>query len=231
MRPSPPSPRPRPRPRPRTFHSLIFFQIIAALVALLTLGLTACESLRITRIEQVPPGADQGSGRPSISEEEPDLAILLTMQYYEAAALANRRLEILPSFRIAAERILVPGPEAESSALLALAEGDVFIEIAGAEPATALCDSAQIGRDGVWLSGRPVLRRGLSVVAATSAETVFFVSGQRLDVRGPHRLYSWDALPQFRSEIEGSLGGPNPLLPPAPGWLPLPDPPDAATDP
>jgi len=227
MRPYPPPPRCRQRPP----HSPDLFPIIAALLALLTLGLTACEGVRITRIEQASPEASQGSGRPSISEEEPDLAILLSMQYYEAAALANRRLEILPSFRIAAARILVPGPEAENSALLALAEGEVFIEIAGAEPATALCDSAQIGRDGVWLSGRPVLKRGLTVVAATSADTVFFVSGQRLDVRGPHRLYSWDTLPQFRSEIEGSLGGPNPLLPPAPGWLPLPDPPDAAADP
>ncbi|HSI61649.1 MAG TPA: hypothetical protein VLE43_00985, partial [Candidatus Saccharimonadia bacterium] len=105
--------------------------------------------------------------------------------------------------------------------------GKVFVQIDFRDKLVGLAQEAYIESDGeVILRGRPLLKRGRSVVEGLSETTVYYIKGTRLQVIGKHRMAkqeggiesphggtirpSFDVQPTWRRAWRD---GPNPLLP------------------
>jgi len=190
------------------------------IAAAISVGLAGCE------IIDDPAALEGGASEDPFSDDETrasigtpdsvgdtvDIDFLLGMSYPEAVAMSSMSMEVPPFFRVAAHSIEHPPVLAGEKVTGFEAKGNVFLEIDLAESLTALCDHAEVSESEVILRGRPVLRRGSSVVEATSQDTFFIVNGiDDIQVEGPHRLRQLgDRIPA------GDLGN-NPLLPPLDG--------------
>lgn len=188
-------------------------------VLLLACALSGCGSLK----EE--PGRE-GEPAGKFVETSPDVGLLLSMSYQEAAKISPQKLEVPPFFKVAADEIEVVRRSKDGAPLKVRAKGKVFLEVGFREPAVALCQEVYFGDDEVILRGRPLLQRGGSIVEGLDDSTVFYLLGLRLRVIGPHRLTNQGqlvsapqsppapgdpALPWRGSPWET---GPNPLLPP-----------------
>lgn len=195
-----------------------------AISSLAVLALTGCGSLNKDKDSEA---ADTG-GRPV--EASPDLGLLLSMTYAEAAKISPQKLELPPFFKVAADEIEVVKTFKDGSPKKVRAKGKVFLQIDFREPAVALCQEAYFGDDEVILRGRPLLQRGGSIIEGLDDGTVFYMLGLRLRAIGLHRLTNEgqlaSAMPSMSPGIRGISdpalpwrgspweAGPNPLLPP-----------------
>jgi hypothetical protein len=151
--------------------------------------------------------ADAGADAPGAA----DVGFLLTMSFNEAKKISPRSLELPPYYKVAADEITVVSTRADGSPKKIRAKGHVFLQIDYREELIGLGQEALIGSSEVILRGKPLLRRGHSVVEGLDDRTVFYVEGLRLQVIGLHRITSEsDVTPAWRGSWKD---GPNPLLP------------------
>lgn len=148
-----------------------------------------------------------------------DVGFLLTMNYAEARKLSPRSMELPPFYKVAADEITVVSENRDGSPKRLRAKGHVFLEIDYRAELIALGQEALIGGNEVILRGKPLLRRGRSVVEGLADRTVFYIEGLRLQVIGLHRITSESGVtPAWRGSWKD---GPNPLLPAlSPGDVP-----------
>ncbi len=140
-----------------------------------------------------------------------DIGFLLSMNYSEAKALSPQSLELPPYYKVAADEITVVSTKSDGTPKKVRAKGHVFLQIEFSEELSGLGQEALIGGGEVILRGRPLLRRGRSVVEGLADRTVFYIEGVRLQVIGLHRITSDSGVtPAWRGSWKD---GPNPLLP------------------
>jgi hypothetical protein len=143
---------------------------------------------------------------------------LLSMTWGEAREINPHHLEIPPNYKVAADEITVLKTGAGGEPLRARARGHVFMQVDFREQLVALGQEALIGSDGeVILRGKPLLKRGRSLVEGLDDTTVFYIKGTRLQVVGRHRLSKQntggDSFPVAPTWSRSWKEGPNPLLP------------------
>lgn len=148
-----------------------------------------------------------------------DVGFLLTMSYGEAKKLSPQSMELPPFYKVAADEITVVSEKPDGSPKRVRAKGHVFLQIDYREELSALGQEALIGGSEVILRGKPLLRRGRSVVEGLADRTVFYIEGLRLQVIGLHRITNESGVtPAWRGSWKD---GPNPLLPAlSPGDVP-----------
>lgn len=148
-----------------------------------------------------------------------DVGFLLTMSYSEARKLSPQSMELPPFYKVAADEITVLSVKPDGSPKKVRAKGHVFLQIDYREELSALGQEALIGDREVILRGRPLLRRGRSVVEGLADRTVFYIEGLKLQVIGLHRITNESGVtPAWRGSWKD---GPNPLLPAlSPGDVP-----------
>lgn len=140
-----------------------------------------------------------------------DIAFLLSMNYAEAKGLSLQSMELPPYYKIAADEITVVSTKPDGTPKKLRAKGHVFLQIDYDEALIGLGQEALIGGGEVILRGRPLLRRGRSVVEGLADRTVFYIEGIRLQVIGYHRKTNESGVtPEWRGSWKD---GPNPLLP------------------
>lgn len=178
------------------------------------LGMVGCDTLGKLSGATDEPGASEAGGPSG------QTSLLLGMSYAEAAVISPKKLEVPPFFKVAADEIEVVRVNKDGTPRSVRAKGKVFLQMDFREPGTALCQEAYFGDEEVILRGRPILKRGGSVVEGTAGSTVFYILGLRLRVIGQHRLTNegqvMSSLPEGAPGEWGRSweGGPNPLLPP-----------------
>lgn len=155
-------------------------------------------------------------------EDAVDVGFLLSMTYEEASKLSPQNIIVPPFYKVAADEVKVLKQDSEGHPLKVRAKGHVFMQVDFRDQLTALGQEAYIESGGeLIIRGKPLLKRGRSVVEGLTDSTVFYIRGTRLQVIGSHRLVkeensgaggrpSFDVKPAWsRSWKEG----PNPLLP------------------
>jgi hypothetical protein len=172
----------------------------------------------VTGCETAQKGKDASSAGGSSKGEDAAVNVnfLLSMTWNEARTLSPQHLEIPPYYKVAADEIKVLESNEAGRPQRVRAKGHVFMQVDFNEQLTSLGQEAYIERSGeLILRGKPLLKRGRSLVEGLSDMTVFYIEGTRLQVVGLHRLTRQDdggasVLPAWsRSWKEG----PNPLLP------------------
>jgi hypothetical protein len=160
-------------------------------------------------------------------QEGVDVGKLLSMTFDEAKKVSPNSLSVPPFYKLTADEISVLRTNAKGQPERVRAKGKVFVQIDFREKLVALAQEAYIESDGeVILRGRPLLKRGRSVVEGLAETTVYYIKGTRLQVIGKHRLAkqeggiesphggtirpSFDIQPTWRRAWKD---GPNPLLP------------------
>jgi hypothetical protein len=140
-----------------------------------------------------------------------DVGFLLTMTYGEAKKLSPQSMELPPFYKVAADEITVVSTKPDGTPKRVRAKGHVFLQIDYREELSGLAQEALIGGSEAILRGKPLLRRGRSVVEGLADRTVFYVEGLRLQVIGLHRITTGSGVtPAWRGSWKD---GPNPLLP------------------
>jgi hypothetical protein len=159
-------------------------------------------------------GADGAEG----TKEAVDVSFLLSMTWKEAKTINPQHLEIPPFYKVAADEVKVLKSDEAGRPLRVRAKGHVFMQVDFREQLTSLGQEAYIESGGeLIMRGKPLLKRGRSLVEGLTDMTVFYIRGTRLQVIGSHRLTkqegggeSFSVMPTWsRSWKEG----PNPLLP------------------
>jgi hypothetical protein len=147
-----------------------------------------------------------------------DVGFLLSMTWSEAKKISPQSLVIPPHYRVAADEVTVLKRDDAGRPTRVRARGQVFLQVDFQEQLTSLGQEAYIESGGeLIMRGKPLLKRGRSLVEGLTDMTVFYVKGTRLQVVGRHRLIkqerggeSFSVQPDWsRSWKEG----PNPLLP------------------
>jgi hypothetical protein len=140
------------------------------------------------------------------------------MTWSEAQKLSPQHLDVPPYYKIAADEIQVLKRDDAARPVRVRAKGHVFVQVDFSEQLVALAQEAYVESGGeLIMRGKPLLKRGRSVVEGLTDMTVFYAKGTRLQVVGQHRLTrqrgvddSFEVKPTWtRSWKEG----PNPLLP------------------
>lgn len=157
-----------------------------------------------------------------------DVGALLSMTYVDAKKISPQSLEMPPFYKVTADEISVLKSDAAGRPSRARARGKVFVQIDFRDKLIALGQEAYIEANGeIIVRGKPLMKRGRSVVEGLSDTTVFYIRGTRLQVLGKHRLAkqqapviesphggvirpSFDVRPSWRRSWKD---GPNPLLP------------------
>ncbi len=140
-----------------------------------------------------------------------DVGFLLSMSYDEAQKISPTSAHVLPNYHVAADMVKVTSKSADGQPLRATAKGHVYLQIDYNEPLTALGQEALVGGHEVILRGKPLLKRGRTVVEGLEDTTVFFIMGSRLQVVGKHRITTDKGVtPTWPRAWKD---GPNPLLP------------------
>ena len=132
--------------------------------------LVACEAIEKPEREVSEDGTRASSGTPDDFGDSVDINFLSTMTYVDAASMASQSMELPPYFRVAAENITHPRLGQGEELTEFTATGNVYLEVDFADPVSALCQEAAVNMQEVVLRGRPVLRRGQSIIEATSLE-------------------------------------------------------------
>lgn len=140
-----------------------------------------------------------------------DVSFLLSMSFSEAQSISPANL-VFGNYRIAADEINVLSKDKAGNPQRLRAKGHVFIEIDMGEDARALAQEALLDKDEAILRGKPLLKRGRSVVEGDDDMTVFDVQGTKLKVIGRHHLTTDEngVTPGWKRTWKE---GPNPLLP------------------
>jgi hypothetical protein len=141
-----------------------------------------------------------------------DVSFLVSMTWNEAKTISAQHLEVPPFYKVAADEVRVLRSDETGRPLRVRARGHVFMQVDFQEQLTALGQEAYIRSDGeLILRGKPLLKRGRSLVEGLSDTTVFYIKGTHLEVIGKHRLTKQNALEPAWSRSWKE--GPNPLLP------------------
>jgi hypothetical protein len=179
--------------------------------------LAGCESVKKEADGQDADGAATVAN--GAAGDTADVGFLLSMTWDEAKKLSPQQLEIPPFYRVAADEVQVLRSDEAGHPTRVRAKGHVFMQADFREQLTSLGQEAYIESDGeVIMRGRPLLKRGRSLVEGLTDLTVFYVKGTRLHVIGRHRLAkqdaaggeSFDVMPTWTRSWKD---GPNPLLP------------------
>lgn len=166
---------------------------------------------------------DKAAGQ---DEKAEDVSQLLSMTFEESKKISAQSLVIAPFYKVTADEIVVLKKDARGQPVRVRAKGRVYLQVDFKEQLIALGQEAYIERNGeLILRGKPLLKRGRSLVEGLSEYTVFYIRGLHLQAIGSHRLTSkpgtgesypddestpWRVTPMWtRSWKEG----PNPLLP------------------
>ena len=140
-----------------------------------------------------------------------DVGFLLTMSFAEAKAISPKNLIFAPFYKIAADEITVDSKDALGQPKRVRAKGHVFLQIDYRDEVRALGQEALISADEVILRGKPLMRRGRSVVEGQDDSTVFYIEGTKLHAIGKHRVTNENGVtPTWKNTWRD---GPNPLLP------------------
>lgn len=183
--------------------------------------------------------SDAASGKAGDSSAV-NVSFLLSMTFEEARKMSGASEEMPPYFKIAADEVNVQARNSLNFPKRIRAKGRVFLEIDFRERLNALAQEALISPEEVILRGKPLLKRGRTVVEGLEDTTVFYVRGVDLRVIGRHRIttekgvtptwkHSWSAgpnplLPALTPNDVPKDVRATPLLPPPPGFVqPSPD--------
>jgi hypothetical protein len=141
---------------------------------------------------------------------------LLSMTWNEAEKLSAQHLEIPPYYKVAADEVKVLKSDEAGHPLKVRAKGHVFMQVDFSEQLKSLGQEAYIESGGeLILRGKPLLKRGRSLVEGLADTTVFYIKGTRLQVVGLHRLTRQNDSGVFELPAwsHSWKEGPNPLLP------------------
>ncbi len=190
------------------------------------MGLAGCKTVS-TEEEQLygAPGAIGANGA-AAGADAVNVGFLLTMTYDEAKRLSPKSMVIPPFYKVAADEITVEKQDAAGQPLRVRAKGRVYLQIDFRENLQALGQEALIEAGGeIIVRGKPLLKRGRSVVEGLADETVYYIRNTRLQVIGRHRIVKqegqvetpsgataprFNVLPTWQRSWQE---GPNPLLP------------------
>lgn len=167
----------------------------------------------------------ESAGKPDDKVE--DVSQLLSMTFEESKKLSAQSLVVAPFYKVSADQITVLKKDSKGQPVRVHAKGKVYLQVDFSEQLIALGQEAYIERDGeLILRGKPLLKRGRSLVEGLSDFTVFYIRGLRLQAIGSHRLTSkpgsagetypedaptgWKVAPTWTRSWKD---GPNPLLP------------------
>ncbi|HSJ03611.1 MAG TPA: hypothetical protein VK956_14210 [Verrucomicrobium sp.] len=174
--------------------------------------LSGCNAVPITDAHSVPTIGGLPQAKPKV---DPDA--ILSMTYAEAKKISPKNLEVPPFYKIAADEITVLKSDAAGNPVRVRAKGKVFMQVDFREQLITLGQEAYIESGGeLIVRGKPLLKRGRTVVEGLTDYTVFYIKGLRLQVIGSHRKATQDAsgtpivMPEWKRSWKE---GPNPLLP------------------
>jgi hypothetical protein len=176
---------------------------VACLVGAIALPLfTGCQDIKKTFTSEKKESKENGN---------PDVSFLLSMSYAEAKAISPKNLIFAPFYKIAADEITVDSTDSQGMPKRVRAKGHVFLQIDYRDEVHALGQEALISANEVILRGKPLMKRGSSVVEGLDDFTVFYIEGTRLHVIGEHRLTNESGVTSTWKNTWRD--GPNPLLP------------------
>ena len=183
--------------------------ICRCLAALLMLAAAGCSTLGKGGKSDESEKKDEASS--AKVEDKADAAFLLTMSYAEASAISPQKMTVPPFYKVAADEITVSSRRSDGQPKSIRAKGHVFVQIDYRDEVRALGQEALIEDDEVILRGRPLMKRGPSVIEGLDDRTVLYIRGLKLQVLGSHRLTSDGGVtPAWKGKWQD---GPNPLLP------------------
>jgi hypothetical protein len=140
-----------------------------------------------------------------------DVSFLLSMTFEEAKRMGAHSEEMPPYFKIVGDEVTVLARNSMNFPKRIRAKGRVFLEVDFREKLISLCQEALISPEEVILRGKPLLKRGRTVVEGLDDTTVFYVRGVDLHVIGKHRITTEKGVtPTWKHSWKE---GPNPLLP------------------
>ncbi|CAN5875898.1 hypothetical protein BH11VER1_BH11VER1_32710 [soil metagenome] len=191
------------------------------------LGLAACSFSVLPGCATRPQTSDEGVAK--ADEKTEDVSQLLTMTFEESKKLSAQSLVIAPYYKVSADVITVLKKDTKGLPVRVYAKGKVYLQVDFREQLIALGQEAYIERDGeLILRGKPLLKRGRSLVEGLNEYSVFYIRGLHLQAIGSHRLTSqpgkpgndqsypdeeptaWRVAPTWTRSWKD---GPNPLLP------------------
>lgn len=183
--------------------------LVAGLICLIPSACTSPGKKPETVVEGKKSDADSKAKNDASSPV--DVGFLLSMTFDEAEKISPASVHVLPNYHVAADSVKVTSKTADGQARRATVKGHVFLQIDFGDSLTALGQEALVGGNEVILRGKPLLKRGRTVVEGLEDATVFFIMGSRLQVVGKHRITTDEGVtptwPKAWKE------GPNPLLP------------------
>jgi hypothetical protein len=160
---------------------------------------------------RVPAGSDRGN-QVAPDASALDIGFLLTMTFDEAKKISPNSIHVDPKFNAAADEISVLSRNKDGTPRRVRAKGHVFLQIEGADELRGLAQEALVGAGEVILRGKPLVKRGRSVIEGLEDTTVFFIENLRLHAIGRHRIThgAAEVTPKWS---RGWREGPNPILP------------------
>lgn len=163
-------------------------------------------------------GAGPGGAGGAAAAGAVNVGFLLSMTWSEAKKISPQHLEVPPYYKVAADEIQVLKQDGAGQPQRVRAKGHVYMQVDFREQLTSLGQEAYVESGGeLIMRGKPLLRRGSSLVEGLTDLTVFYIKGTRLQVVGRHRLTkqaggeaSFSVMPTWSRSWKD---GPNPLLP------------------
>ena len=172
--------------------------LAVALVALMT-GCASPKGEGEDEVPELPPGP------PTVSATEWSL---LEMSFDEAKAISPQNAAVGDLFRVVGDTVEVLKTDDEGKPVKVRAKGHVFLEMALADRATALCHEATVTLTTAVLDGNPMMMQRSRVAKSTSKYTTFRITDQ-LKVTGTFELIKPEDL------MQSILTSPDPLPSPA----------------
>lgn len=147
---------------------------------------------------------DEADGETSASEgaSRADVEFLLSMTYEEAKKITTQHLEMQGFCKVAANEITILKADTEGHPMRVRATGSVYVAVESSQDYHVLGQEAYIERGGeIIVRGKPLLKRGRSLVEGVRDRTVFYIAGSRLQVVGDHRVPKPTKDPQPQSTM------------------------------
>ena len=193
-------------------RSLAFRMFAPLLVASVLAGCSAIKGEKTDKRGAAEEKKEKDAAEKTEDASAVDVGFLLSMTFEEARKINPKSMSIDPYYKVAADEVTVVSQKKDGTPRRVRAKGHVFLQVDFREELRALGQEALISADEVILRGKPLLKRGGTVVEGLEDTTVFFIQGTRLQVIGRHRLTRGPAevTPQWRGSWKE---GPNPLLP------------------
>jgi len=178
------------------------------LVSALVTAMVGCNSTgekKDASTDAANPGGKQAEG------DNVNVSFLLTMTFEEARRMSPASETFPPFYKVAADEVKVTSRTADGKPKKLQAKGKVFLQIDYREQLNALAQEALISENEVILRGKPLVKRGRTVVEGLNDTTVFYIRGVDLQVIGRHRITTEKGVTPTWSRSWKE--GPNPLLP------------------